>query len=86
VRACLPAQNGTDIHRGPADAAVRVGNDGTHARADRAVLGRRVLVRAVLRVRGAQLAGRRHARGLRHSKVARVFCRRANRTGDHDVH
>lgn len=67
ARLCC-SQGRQDIHRGPADAAVRAGHDGPHGRPDRPVPGGRVLVRAVLRVRGPQLAGRRHARGLRDGK------------------
>lgn len=71
-RASRLLQGRQDIHRGPADAAVRVGRDGPHGRADRPVPGGRVLVRPVLRLRCPQLAGRRHARGLRHSKNTTV--------------
>lgn len=61
-------QSETDIHRGPADAVVCAGHDGTDTRTDRIIFGRRVLIGPVLRVRGPQLVGRRHAGGLYHGK------------------
>lgn len=69
VCAYVCVQSGPDNQRRPADAAVRAGHHGKHARTNRSFLGRRVLVRALLGVRRAQLAGRRHAGGLHHSKI-----------------